>query len=83
MENFIGSKPQVMLENTWAVKSEDGGVLFLEGVILRKVSKILLGADEDGLIPIPVFYDPETKKILRTSVPEPLRDELKDVLFDA
>ena len=83
MENFIGSKPQVMLENTSAVKSEDGGVLFLEGVILRKVSKILLGSDEDGLIPIPVFYDPETKKILRTSVPEPLRDELKDVLFDA
>ena len=31
-------------------------------LLLRTVSKFVTGTDEDALIPIPVFYDPETGK---------------------
>jgi len=32
-------------------------------------------------MPIPVFYDPETGKILEDSLPKELREEYKDVLI--
>ena len=41
-----------------------------------------MGTDEDALLPIPVFYDPSTKKILKSSVPKELREELADELMD-
>jgi hypothetical protein len=66
------------LANTQAVLNENGGVLFGQGIILRKVSKFVAGTNEDALIPIPVFYDLETKKVVMESVPQDLRDELKD-----
>jgi hypothetical protein len=59
----------------------EGGVLFQQGVILRTVSKFVTGTSEDGLIPIPVFYDPATGKILEASVPKDLREELKDQMI--
>ena len=37
-----------------------------------------MGTDEDALLPIPVFYDPSTKKILESSIPKELREEYKD-----
>ena len=49
---------------------EDGEVLFGQGVILRKISKFVLGSDEDGVIPIPVFYDLISKKYLKTNAIE-------------
>ena len=55
---------------------------FKQGVILRKVSRFVTGTDEDALLPIPVFYDPETKKILKDSIPKDLREELADELID-
>jgi hypothetical protein len=39
----------------------------------------MIGADEDALIPIPVFYDLESKKILIDSLPPELRSEYKDI----
>jgi len=68
------------LTNTQAIKNFDGGTIFAQGVILRKVSKFVAGTDEDAMMPIPVFYDPSTKKILTDSVPKELREELKDEL---
>jgi len=50
---------------------------------VRKISKFLIGAEEDSLIPIPVFYDMESKKILPDSLPPDLRDEYKDITLDA
>lgn len=76
-------QPQVTLENTTPMFNDSEGVLWKEGVILRRVSKFLIGADEDGIIPIPVFYDPETLKILETSIPPALKEELKDYLANA
>jgi len=73
-------QPQIDLKNTTEVKNFNGGSIFQQGVILRRVSRFVTGTDEDALLPIPVFYDPETKKVLKDSVPKDLREELKDEL---
>ena len=75
-------QPPIDLKNTTAIKNFDGGVVFQQGVVLRSVSKFVMGTDEDALLPIPVFYDPSTKKILKSSVPKELREELADELMD-
>jgi hypothetical protein len=75
-------QPQIDLKNPTAIKNFDGGVIFQQGVVLRTVSKFVMGTDEDALLPIPVFYDPSTKKILKSSVPKELREELADELMD-
>ncbi len=58
------------------------GKLFGQAVVIRKVSKFMIGSDEDMLMPIPVFYDLETKKILPDSLPKEIRDEYKDITLD-
>jgi len=73
-------QPQIDLKNTTEVKNFNGGSIFQQGVILRKVSRIVAGTEEDALMPIPVFYDPETNKILTDSVPKDLREEMADEL---
>lgn len=64
---------------TTAVEGFDGGQLFGQAFILRKISKFVIGASEDALIPIPVFYDLESKKIIKDSLPPELRDEYSDI----
>ena len=65
------------LKNTTPVLSKDGNQLFSEGVILRKVSKFVTGTSEDGIMPIPVFYDLKTKEILVETLPKELREEFE------
>ena len=74
------SQPQIDLKNTSEVKNFNGGYLFQQGIILRKVSKFVAGTNEDAIMPIPVFFDPETNKILTDSVPKDLREEMADEL---
>lgn len=69
------------LKNTTSVKNFDGGSVFTQAVILRQVSKFVAGTNEDALLPIPVFIDPTNNKILIDSVPQELREELKDELL--
>lgn len=69
------------LKNTTSVKNFDGGILFNQGLLMRKVSKFVAGTNEDALLPIPVFYCVESKKILEDSIPLELREELKDELL--
>ena len=73
-------QPPIDLKNTTEVKNSNGQSIFQQGVILRKVSRFVAGTDEDALLPIPVFYDPETNKILTDSIPKDLREEMKDEL---
>lgn len=80
MQDQQAQMPPIDLKNTTEVKNFKGGSVFSQGVILRKVSKFVTGAEEDGLLPIPVFFDPSTNKILTDSVPRDLREELKDEL---
>ena len=68
------------LKNTEQVFSESGGVLFLPGVILRKVSKFVTGTADDVIMPVQVFYDPTTMKIDEASLHQDVREELKDIL---
>jgi|TARA_Y100000361_G_scaffold28669_1_gene23546 hypothetical protein len=68
--------PPIDLKNTTGIKNSKGGSIFQQGVILRTVSKFITGTDEDALLPIPVFFDPKTNKILKGSVPADLREEL-------
>ena len=63
------------LSNTTAIESKEGNQLFAEGVILRKVSKFVTGTTEDGILPIPVFYDIVTKEILTETLHKELREE--------
>ena len=56
----------------------DGQVLVGEGFVLRKVSKFVTGQSEDGVMPIPVFYDIATGKILKETLPKDLQDEYED-----
>ena len=57
------------LKNTQKVEF-DGNVLVQEGFVLRKVSKFVTGQSEDGIMPIPVFYDITTGKILKETLPK-------------
>jgi len=71
--------PQIDLKNTEPILNEEGGPLFLQGVILRKVSKFVTGTAEDGIMPIPVFYDPATLKVYQGSVPKDIREEYEEL----
>lgn len=77
------NQPQLNIElkNTTPIKTLDGNFVVAEGFILRKVSKFLTGTSEDGVIPIPVFYDVLTKKIILDTLPLELRKEFQD-LYD-
>lgn len=68
-------KINITLKNTQPVLSADGNQVFAEGVILRKVSRFVAGTEEDAIMPIPVFYDIQTGKILVETLPKDLRDE--------
>ena len=70
--------PNIDLTNTTAMTLSTGGKVFAEGVILRKISKFVAGTPEDALMPIPVFYNPETGEILQDTLPKELRDEAGD-----
>ena len=71
-------QPNIDLKNTTSVETPSGGVIFQQGVILRKVSKFVVGSEEDALLPIPVFYDPETGKIMKDTLPPDLREEYSE-----
>ena len=65
------------LSKTTSVDLPSGGKIWQSGVILRRISKFVTGTSEDGLIPIPIFYDPETGTILEDTIPKELREEYK------
>jgi hypothetical protein len=70
-------QPQMNLDlsKTTAIDTPSGGKIWQQGMIIRKVSKFVVGAQEDALVPIPVFFDPETGKILEDTLPKELREE--------
>jgi hypothetical protein len=47
-------------------------------MILRKISRFVAGTDEDAVMPIPVFYDVKTGKILLETLAKDLREEYAD-----
>ncbi len=71
--------PNIDFAATTSIEGFDGGKLFGQAFVLRKVSKFVVGGNEDAIMPIPVFYDMETKKIITDSLPKELREEYKDI----
>ena len=63
------------LSKTTAIDTPSGGKIWQQGMILRKVSKFVAGTTDDAIVPIPVFYDPETNKVLGDTLPPQLREE--------
>jgi hypothetical protein len=71
-------KMNVDIKQSTPIKSEDGGQIFQEVTVLRKISKFLTGTSEDAVIPIPVFIDTKTGKILIELLPKELREEYEE-----
>ena len=80
-QNQAQAAPNVDLKNTTSIETPNGNKIFQQGVILRQVSKFVVGASEDAILPIPVFYDPETGKVLEQTLPKELREEFKDQIL--
>lgn len=53
MENL--NAVDAMSQTTPIVCEKCGNDVFTEGIMLRKVSRILMGDTKDGVLPIPVF----------------------------
>ena len=79
-ENPVG-QPQVKLEDTTSFVTPEGSKIFQQGVLLRSVSKFIAGTDEDAVMPIPVFFCPDTKKMVGLTLPPEIREEYKDDLI--
>ncbi len=79
MNNQQQQAPNIDFAATTSIEGFDGGKLFGQAFVLRKVSKFVVGGNEDAIMPIPVFYDMETKKIITDSLPKELREEYKDI----
>ena len=71
-------KLNIDLKNTKSIETPEGNKIFQQGVLLRSVSKFVVGADEDAVMPIPVFYDAVSGEILQGTLPKELRDEAGD-----
>jgi len=69
--------PNIDLKNTESVEHKNGKV-WAQGFVIRKVSKFVAGTPEDMLMPIPVFYNPESGEVLQETLPKELRDEAGD-----
>jgi len=81
MSNNPVGQPNVKLEDTTSFTTPEGNKIFQQGVLLRSVSKFVAGTDEDAVMPIPVFFCPETKKLVGLTLPPEIREEYKDDLI--
>ena len=73
-------KLNIDLKNTEKVETPDGNYVVAEGLILRKASRFAVGTEQDALIPIPVFYDVKTGRILTETLPGDIKDEYEDTI---
>lgn len=73
MENLTASE---MLSNTKPVVCENcGNDVFVEGVKLRKVSRLLTGDTKDGVLPIPVFACSKCGHVNKEFLPKGLPED--------
>ena len=73
-------QPQMSLDihKTTPILTADGGKIWQQGFLLRKVSKFVTGTNEDNVLPIQVFYDPTTGEILKDGLPDELKFMIED-----
>lgn len=77
---MVDQQPQVSLDlsKTTPILTAAGGKIWHQGYLLRKVSKFVTGTADDNVLPIQVFYDPETGDILKEGLPEELKFMIAD-----
>jgi hypothetical protein len=66
------------LTKTTPILTQSGKKIWTQGFILRKVSKFITGAPDDSVLPIQVFYDPESGEILKEGLPSELKFIIED-----
>lgn len=67
--------PQISLQNTEAVKCDKcGGEVFEQAVMLRKVSALMTGTGQPGIIPIPVFICSKCGHVNDEFIPQDLKN---------
>jgi hypothetical protein len=73
-------QPQMSLDiqKTTPILTSNGGKIWHQGYLLRKVSKFITGTNEDNVLPIQVFYDPTTGEILKDGLPDELKFMIED-----
>jgi len=74
-------KLNIDLKNTEKVETPDGNYVVAEGLILRKASRFAVGTAQDAIIPIPVFYDVKTGRILKDTLPGDIKDDYEDAIW--
>ena len=72
-------QPKLDLKLSEPIKSEDGNIVFQQGIIFRKFSKFAAGTPDDVVMPIQIFYDATSGRVMESMLPAELRDEYKDV----
>ena len=78
-ETIQMSQPKIGLDQTTAIKCEKCGCeTFTEAVMLRKVSAILTGTGQPGIIPIPTFICTRCGGINRDMLPKELQNIEED-----
>lgn len=78
MENLNSSE---MLKQTTPITCENcGNNIFIEGVILRKVSRILMGDTKDGILPIPVFACSKCGHVNKEFLPKDLEQPKPNIV---
>jgi hypothetical protein len=66
----------VTLDKTVPVTCEEcGNNVFVEGLLLRKVSRFLTGQNQDGIIPIPVFSCSKCQHVNEEFIPSDLKKQ--------
>jgi hypothetical protein len=73
------NQPKIDIKSAITVFSPEGNCVFSEGIILKKVSKFIVGSSEDAIVPIPCFYDIKSGKVLIELLPKEIQQEFIDL----
>lgn len=69
----------ISLDKTTEITCLDcGNNTFIEGTMLRKVSRFLVGSSQDGLLPIIVMICSKCHSVLKETLPVQLKEDVKE-----
>ena len=69
---------KVNLSNSTAIACKEcGGKIFVEGTIIRKISKLLTGAPQDMIIPIPIYLCGDCGEVIDELLPDEIKSYVK------
>jgi DNA-directed RNA polymerase subunit RPC12/RpoP len=72
------NKINISLDKTDEIKCECGNNTFLEGMMLRKVSRFVIGSSQNAIIPISVMVCSKCGEILEETIPSQLKQQTEE-----